>query len=337
MVTIQDVAKEAGVSKATVSYVLADSPLISEKTANRVRKAMKKLGYSVNHAARVLSTKQTKTIGIVAPDHRGERFSLSFGAYLYSIGHAASSLGYDTLLLIGDNDVESMKSAIRERKVDGLILMDIHDDDQRVNAIRNKKFPVVLLGSTTNNQGLNVIDTNFEQAATSIIEHVHSRGHKEILLITWPEEMYKAHLNFVTRFHNTTIKSAQEKNITLHVLKAQADTFGTFNEIRNALETNPDITCIVVHNDAAVISLPQELTSIGISVPQDLSVVCIVPDQMGIGMHIPYTAVEVDIDKVALDTVNLLITHMNNADLAPEQIFIDQPLVDNGSVTSIHR
>ena len=68
MVTISDVAHAAGVSKATVSYVLSGDPRITQATTLKVQHASDELGYTVNHAARALSVRKTKTIGVVSPD-----------------------------------------------------------------------------------------------------------------------------------------------------------------------------------------------------------------------------------------------------------------------------
>ncbi|WJD54299.1 LacI family DNA-binding transcriptional regulator [Bifidobacterium catenulatum] len=67
MVTISDVAHAAGVSKATVSYVLSGDPRITQATTLKVQHAIDELGYTVNHAARALSVRKTKTIGVVSP------------------------------------------------------------------------------------------------------------------------------------------------------------------------------------------------------------------------------------------------------------------------------
>lgn len=79
MVTISDVAHAAGVSKATVSYVLSGDPRITQATTLKVQHAIDELGYTVNHAARALSVRKTKTIGVVSPAFHGNYLSALFG------------------------------------------------------------------------------------------------------------------------------------------------------------------------------------------------------------------------------------------------------------------
>ena len=83
MVTISDVAHAAGVSKATVSYVLSGDPRITQATTLKVQHAIDELGYTVNHAARALSVRKTKTIGVVSPAFHGNYLSALFGLYVY--------------------------------------------------------------------------------------------------------------------------------------------------------------------------------------------------------------------------------------------------------------
>ena len=103
MVTISDVAHAAGVSKATVSYVLSGDPRITQATTLKVQHAIDELGYTVNHAARALSVRKTKTIGVVSPAFHGNYLSALFGLYVYLLSEEATKRGYDTLL-IGEND-----------------------------------------------------------------------------------------------------------------------------------------------------------------------------------------------------------------------------------------
>ena len=147
MVTISDVAHAAGVSKATVSYVLSGDPRITQATTLKVQHAIDELGYTVNHAARALSVRKTKTIGVVSPAFHGNYLSALFGLYVYLLSEEATKRGYDTLL-IGENDgFEAMHEAWSSKKVDGFILMDVKDEDPRVSYAAKEHIPTVAFGS----------------------------------------------------------------------------------------------------------------------------------------------------------------------------------------------
>lgn len=97
--TISDVAQAAGVSKATVSYVLSNDKRISKQTTEKVQHTIDDLGYTVNHAARALSTKKSGVLGIVSPTHHGVYLSSFFGLHIYLLSKHAARFGYDLSLI----------------------------------------------------------------------------------------------------------------------------------------------------------------------------------------------------------------------------------------------
>ena len=185
--TITDVAHEAGVSKTTVSYVISNNPRISKDTADRVRQAMRKLGYTVNHTARALSTSKTMTIGLQVNADDNMKVSLTRGAYLCELSDCARKQGYDLLLLSHHNGMQSIRDIANSRKVDGLILMDIDRADPRIPVAVESEVPTVLLGIPENPMGLDEVDTDFERAAHELIDLFTEQHHQEIALLHTPE------------------------------------------------------------------------------------------------------------------------------------------------------
>ena len=159
MVTITDVAREAGVSKTTVSYVISRPSRVSAESRDKVRRAMRKLGYTVNHAARALSTARSMTLGVLAPAEDEASMSITRGAYLCALSNFARLKGYDLLLLSDPDGVRAVRDAADARKVDGLIIMDIRRDDPRVRAAVEGGLPTVLLGIPADSMGLDEVDT----------------------------------------------------------------------------------------------------------------------------------------------------------------------------------
>ncbi|WEV53116.1 LacI family DNA-binding transcriptional regulator [Bifidobacterium sp. ESL0704] len=335
MATIYDVAKEAGVSKSTVSYVLSGSKLIQEKTADRVRKAAKKIGYSANYAAKTLSTSKTNTIGILAPKHDKHFFSLSFGAYLYSLSQYIREQGFDTLLLTDDDGVEALERTANSKRVDGIIIMDIRDDDPRVKAAAHSGIPTVLLGKPHDACGLDVVDTDFGQIAAVLVDHLANAGHRDVLFIGWPQPLYDSEVNYATRFRSAALAEAQNRNMRLHVICPTSDTANMAHELHANLKSHPESTAVIIHNDAVLIGSPQIFNRLEISIPKDLSLVTVIPDQMGIGMHLQYDAVIVHLDEVAKETVDMLIDRIAHPNAPARQRLIMHPLSLTGSVNNI--
>ena len=120
--SIKDVAKEAGVSIATVSRVLNDIDVVNEETKKKVLEAIKKLGYRPNIVARSLKTQRTRTIGILIPDISNQFYP----EIVRGAEDVANIYGYNVMLCNSDFDTDKEKEYLRvlkEKMVDGVLYM----------------------------------------------------------------------------------------------------------------------------------------------------------------------------------------------------------------------
>ncbi len=335
VVTITDVAHEAGVSKTTVSYVISNNPRISKDTADRVRQAMRKLGYTVNHTARALSTSKTMTIGLQVNADDNMKVSLTRGAYLCELSDFARKQGYDLLLLSHHNGMQSIRDIAKSRKVDGLILMDIDRADPRIPVAVESEVPTVLLGIPENPMGLDEVDTDFERAAHELIDLFTEQHHQEIALLHTPEGAENGGSNFAVRFRQSVVREASDKGITLHVASPEDWDLAPSERLRSTLNRFPNITGLIIDDDNAVISAPQTFTELGMQVPEDLSVAVVVPDVLREQMRIPYTAIDINLPAVAQEAVDTLIRRIDNPNAPSVTRLVSQLLIRQHSVKSL--
>lgn len=335
MVTITDVAHEAGVSKTTVSYVISHNPRISEETAKRVREAMEKLGYAVNHSARALSTSKTMTLGLQVNAEGNMKVSLTRGAYLCELADFARTRGYDLLLMSNRNGVEGIRDIAGAGKVDGLILMDITCEEPRIEAAIESKVPTVLLGIPEDPKGLDEVDTDFERAAHELIALFERKGHREIALVHTPEGTLGRGANFAVRFRRSVMAEAEAEGITLHVPPPEDWNLPPAEKLRAVLQRYPDITGVIIDDDNTIISTPQVLLELGVCVPDDLSVAVVVPDVLREQMRIPYTAIDINLPAVAQEAVETMIRRIEHPDAPSVTRLVSQPLTDLGSVKEL--
>jgi DNA-binding LacI/PurR family transcriptional regulator len=337
MVTMSDVAREAGVSKTTVSYVSSGNPSISEGTRRKVLAAMRKLGYSVNRTARALSTSKTSTIGIFAPIHQDYQLSLSMGAYLYGLAEAARGYGYDAMLLTDPDGVGAIRRASDGHALDGAVILDVRNGDERIEAARHAKLPTVLLGSPSDPAGLDVIDTDFEQAARDLVEELSARGYRDVIFIGLPRSVYAHGLNYAIRFRATFLSECRAAGIAVHEIYAKETMFGASEVIRRAVRQYPGSSAMVIHNDGVVIGAAQAFEQLGIRVPDKMYVASLVPDQLEEGMGFPFDTVRIDVPAVASTTIDVLMDRIAHPHSPARKVLLHQPLVGAGqSVASAH-
>ena len=153
-ISIKVVAKEAGVSTSTVSYVLNSTPTetISEETSKRVMAAVQKLGYVPNLNARSLSSSRSNLIGVLIPQTEpGKEFMFSnpfYGDLLSSIEYTARQHGYH-LLLSGTKEDQNYLNIAQNRGLDGIIIVGTYPGEN-LNALKKLGVPIVLVDSYVN-------------------------------------------------------------------------------------------------------------------------------------------------------------------------------------------
>jgi len=183
-ITIRDVAREAGVSVATVSRVLNGSGPVREETRARVWDVARSLRYMPNEAARSLITRETRTLGVVLPDLYGEFFS----EVIRGIDQGAQRERYHVLVSGSHDHWDEIAAAMRvmHRRVDGLIIMSPDIQAGALKAALPPGVPVVLLNCVVPGREIAAINIDNRGGAGAMVEHLVSRGHRRLAFIQGP-------------------------------------------------------------------------------------------------------------------------------------------------------
>jgi len=186
MVTIKDVAKEAGVSPTTVSYVINGTRLVSKETQAKVLQAIEKLGYRPNTIARSLRSKKTYTVGLIVCDLKNPFFA----EVLQGIEEQLNEKGY-TLLVIDTNydakEEERAIEALLSRQVDGAIAVLGGEGNRNLRMFRERNIPLVLLDKRA--QGEEWADTvlvDNRGGSRRLVEYIFSLGYRRVGIIAGP-------------------------------------------------------------------------------------------------------------------------------------------------------
>lgn len=188
MPTIKDVARAAGVSIATVSYVLNNKTgMVSEATREHVLETAKRLGYRPNINARNLQASRTGLIGYAWHKAPGGEPSPVLDQFIYHLAHAAEQQDYHVLTFThtGNNPIHVYEDLIRSRRVDGFVLAETETNDPRVRFLLDEKFPFVSFGRTANDWKYCWVDTDGHNGTKEAIEHLINQGHERIGFLGW--------------------------------------------------------------------------------------------------------------------------------------------------------
>jgi DNA-binding LacI/PurR family transcriptional regulator len=191
MPTIKDVAREAGVSIATVSYVLNNkTEAISEDTRTRVWTAVRTIGYRPNVTARNLRSSRSKLIGYAWHEVSLEEVNTVLDRFVYSLARSAEAAGYHMLTFTFPKDapIPVYDELIRTGRVDGFVIGSTVYDDPRVRFLLDQNFPFVCFGRANDGWEFPWVDTDGQQGTREAVDYLVSLGHRRIAMAAWPED-----------------------------------------------------------------------------------------------------------------------------------------------------
>ncbi len=188
--TIKDVARVAGVSVATVSRALNGAENVLPHTRQRILDVARELRYAPSGAARSLITRKTDTIGALLPDLHGEFFS----ELIRGIDQAARSRGLHLLLSSSHDDADEAAAALRAMngRVDGLIVMSPHADDDFLSQNLPHTLPAVLLNSGLRQPTQRVFAIDNFGGAREMTGHLVRSGRRRIAFLGGPRANFEA-------------------------------------------------------------------------------------------------------------------------------------------------
>jgi DNA-binding LacI/PurR family transcriptional regulator len=183
-VTIQDVARAAGVSRQTVSNVLNDGGRVGEAAKARVLDAVAALGYHPHHGARSLRSRRTRQIAYIMPGIELLPGRYIMQQFLQSLAAATARRSYSMVIAVPDGDPrDEMRRLIASRSVDAFLLSDLDQDDPRVALLAEAGVPFACFGRTGPALPQHWVDIDNHEATAMAAEHVLSRGFSRVTFL----------------------------------------------------------------------------------------------------------------------------------------------------------
>lgn len=272
MANIHDVARVAGVSISTVSYALSGKRSVSEKTRERIDSAVRELGYLPNAAGRMLAGARTQILAVTAP-LRADTYAPAHMAFVLAVATAARRYDYDILLLTEDEATSGLQRVTSSRLVDGIIVLDVAIDDERIDVIRNLSTPSVLVGVPGEPAGLTCVDLDFEAAARLSADALADAGHRSVGLLGHPAAVYERGSNFAHRFRSAFLEHARARGLQAAFAMPGPGPAGAADAVDALIRSGAGVTGLVMHCEESLQTRAlARIAEAGLSIPGDLSV-----------------------------------------------------------------
>jgi len=304
MPTISDVARAAGVSMSTVSYVLSGRRPISAETQARVKAAIAELGYHPHAGARALASSKTSVLALVVPLREDVSVPVIM-QFVTAVVTAARTYNHDVLLLTKDEGTAGLERVAGATMVDALIVMDVERDDVRIPALGRLKQPSVLIGLPDDPAGIACVDLDFAATAHECLRHLAGHGHRRIALVGPSPAVYERGTTYAQRFLAGFTEASTALGLETVTHACGPGARGVRESLDEIEAELPGLTALVVHNEEALPPLLEELRARGRRVPEDLSIVAVAPRDVAVSLPVRLTSADIpaqDVGALAVDT-----------------------------------
>lgn len=312
MVTLAEVARHAGVSASTVSYVLSGKRSISTGTRERVERSILELGYHPNAGARALASSRSDIIALMMP-LRTDMYVPVMMEIAVAVTTAARAHGYDVLLLTGEEGPAAVRRVTGSGLADAMILMDVELDDERLPLLRESDKAAVLIGLPADTAELTCVDLDFVATGALCVEYLARLGHRELAVIGEAPAVYERHAGFAERTLDGARAAARELSVGLLHRPCEGGYAAMAAMLARVFDERPATTGFIVQNESAVEPLLALLRQQGRAVPEDVSVVAVCPDQVAVGASVRLTSVAIPAQEMGRRAVERIVAKLRGS------------------------
>jgi DNA-binding LacI/PurR family transcriptional regulator len=330
--TRADVAKLAGVSTSTVSYALSGERPISASTRLRIEAAMQELGYTPNALASGLAGRRSRIIALLFPS--GPRIIATTDMeYVIAAADAARERGYNLVVwTTGESDLDEVHRLSGTGLVDGVLLMEVTLQDERVRHLQAAGVPLALIGRTDEVDHVAYADADFEQTAQLAVDYLAGLGHGDIGLLNGPRRLLDLGYGACTRIDRGVAEAAARAGLNLVSMACDHTAPAGREAFDELVRRCPQVTGVISFNWEATVGLMQQAQRRGLTIPDDLSVVSLANSIGQVEITIPaLTTINPPGPEIGRAAALALIERVENPDAAPVQRLVMGPLVERGS------
>ncbi len=332
MVTITDIAKACGYSRATVSKALNGAPDVKEETVERIQECARKLGYHPNAAARALKVGRSYNIGVLFSDTSGVGLSHEYFSRIFeSIKKEAERLGYDITFISKNLGTMSMDylEHTRYRSCDGVVIASADFHDPAIVRLGESDVPTVTLDYQFDSRTAILSDN--VQGMEALVRYVYGKGHRRIAFIHG--ELTSVTQKRLASFKKTCMELGIQVPPEYILQGVYHDPKSSGLQTRALLALPEPPTCIFYPDDFSYIGGMNELEKQGVQVPDQMSTVGYDGIHLSEVLRPRLTTYRQNAERMGAEAARLLIEEIEQPDTwLPQQITVEGELLEGGTV-----
>ncbi len=308
--TLDDIARELGMSKTTVSRAISGKGRISEATRLKVAEFTKSINYTPSAVARGLATNKTFNLGLVFSQDSSLNEIPFFRDILMGVSETALGFDYDTLIILADNnDISALQRSVENKKVDGIIVTSCVKDSRVIAYLKDVGMPYIVIGNPMDEEVLYVDNDNC-YAAQRMMEALASQKMRNFALIGGNDTLYVTQSRLEGYREGIVQSNLKVDESLIYLNMHKSERLGA--AIRNILDH--DVDCIVCMDDVLCNSTLVYLQTIGVSVPRDVKLVSFYDSKL-LSNHKPsITSLSFDSKYLGRQAVELMMRNIDGND-----------------------
>ncbi|MBA2721137.1 MAG: LacI family DNA-binding transcriptional regulator [Chloroflexi bacterium] len=330
--TLEEVAKVAGVSRATVSRVVNGSPRVSGEVRRSVETAVTQLGYVPNRAARSLVTRRSGSIAVVITEPTGRLFSDPFfPRLLRGISGGLSARDQQLILLMPESPADTERTAtyLAAGHVDGILLVSLHGDDPLPDRIARAGIPFVVGGRPLRGHAASFVDVDNRGGARSAVEHLLAAGRTTIATIGGPGDM-GAGVDRLAGYRDALADAGLTADPSLEIA-GDFTQGGGAAAMEQLLAARPDIDAVFAASDLMAAGAIAVLEAAGRRIPQDVAIVGYDDSPVASTTRPRLTSVRQPIEEMGQEMARLLLAAVDGSDPVQRRVILATELVRRAS------
>ncbi len=324
--TIVDIAAASGVSVSTVSRILNDKPDVAEETRQRVLQVIAQHRFAPQSAWQQIKAGRSRVITL----HYPQDFNQPSHDIITGAAVACQEAGYTLNLIAAPlTDVELL--ALYDRgHADGVILMEILTHDPRVGLLRGHGLPFVMIGRCADQDGLSYVDIDIHAGVAQAVDHLYHLGHHQVALVTlMPVRAGKEYA------YTTWAVQGYEEACRRHALSPLWHASDSDADVEASvlawLTQHPEVTAIVTPQEAEAAGLLRAVQARGLRIPQDISIIGVMPDAMAELATPPVTTISFPSREMGGRAARILVDLLAGDTTSPAQVLLRAEICVRGS------
>lgn len=337
-VKLQDVAKKAGVSIATVSRVLNNHP-VSEKARIIVEKTIAELDYRPNLTARGLIKGQSFRVGVIVSNMENPYFSSIMSSMELRLREEGYLCNFASSSHRGEEEIDILRRFL-DSGVDGLVIVDVGTKGENAGLYSdlNKQIPVVLINGNPDRMDSNLVLVDQERGMARTMEYLFSLNHKKISFVRGKENGFA----FVCK-EQVYLEKMKEKGYTVTddmiVIIDDINHFDcidlTSKQIKKILSVPDRPTAIFTSNELMALGVMKAAKQLGLSIPEDLSLIAHDNTVFSQISDPQMTTVDMNPSRLGIEASEMLLQLLSNKNRSPRRLMFYPELIIRGSTASI--